>query len=237
MDQRKIDYLKKYTMKKDGYVRLISTDEIGQIDTLPKAWYEIFRERTIKHRIQILLGIWKRYLGTELRNTISYLNNCLENIELMEINKRYSILYTIRNRQGKILYYEGRSPCEDFKNEPLRGAWDRIPAKIRLFYDNIHNGFYYYASGAMGLVSLENVAFLGDDDFDWSIIDDLKDPMEIDLNTSFGFFSNGMGTYVAIDYQNCEQGNATLWSSEDQPEYNINFWDFIDEWMVIGFEA
>lgn len=85
MDQRKIDYLKKYMMKKDGYVRLISTDEIGQIDTLPKAWYEIFRERTIKPRIQILLGIWKRYLGTELRNTISYLNNYLENIELMEI--------------------------------------------------------------------------------------------------------------------------------------------------------
>ncbi|MEC0486211.1 hypothetical protein ABE068_20090 [Bacillus glycinifermentans] len=41
-------------------------------------------------------------------------------------------------------------------------------------------------------------------------------------------------TDVAIDYKNCGQDHATLWSAKDQPEYNINFWDFADEWIVIG---
>lgn len=155
----------------------------------------------------------------------------------MEKNDSYSILYTIKNRLGEELYYEGRIPQTSFDNEELRKSWGEVPVKIREFYENVHNGFYYYASGAMGLVSLEDVAFLGDDDFDWSIIDDLEEPLQIDLNTSFGFFSNGMGSYIAIDYKNCNNDNATLWSANDQPEYHINFWDYVDEWIVIGFEA
>lgn len=44
----------------------------------------------------------------------------------------------------------------------------------------------------MGLISLEDAAYLGDDDFDWGIIDDLNQPLQIGLDTSFGFFNNGM---------------------------------------------
>lgn len=103
--------------------------------------------------------------------------------------------------------------------------------------ENVHNRFYYYASVFMGLVDLENVTFLGDNDLEWGIIDEIEEPLQIDLHTLFGFFSNGMGTYVAIDYKNCENDNVTLWSAKDLPEYNINFWDMVDEWIVIGFEG
>jgi hypothetical protein len=234
--ERKIDYLRKYTLKKDGYVRLIPDDEIDKIESLPSEWYEVFKQKDIKKRINTLLGIWNKNLSIELRNTISYLNDYIENIELMEINQRHSILYTIKNRQGKVLYYEGRSPMVNFVNEALEQSWLKMTTAIRTFYEKIHNGFYYYASTSMGLVPLEDVAYLGDDDFDWSIIDDLEEPLQINLETSFGFFSNGMGTYIAIDIKNCDNDNATLWSAKDQPEYNINFWDYVDEWIVIGFE-
>ncbi|WP_334075085.1 MULTISPECIES: hypothetical protein [Paenibacillus] len=26
------------------------------------------------------------------------------------------------------------------------------------------------------------------------------------------------------------------WFSNDQPHYNVNFWDVVDEWIVIGFQ-
>ncbi|WP_019637140.1 hypothetical protein [Paenibacillus fonticola] len=234
--ERKLDYLKKYTLKKDGYVRLVPNDEVDKIDSLPPAWYEVFRHKEIKMRIKSLLEIWNINLATELRNTISYLNDYLVNIELMDINHRYSILYTIKNRQGKVLYYEGRNPLEGIDNEPLKESWLKTPSSIRTFYEKLHNGFYYYASGSMGLVALEDVVYLGDDEFDWSIIDDLEEPLQIGLESSFGFFSNGMGTYIAIDFKKCEDDNATLWSAKDQPEYNINFWDYVDEWITIGFE-
>jgi hypothetical protein len=46
-----------------------------------------------------------------------------------------------------------------------------------------------------------------------------------------------MGSYVAIDCNNCENSNAIFWSAKRQPKYNINFWNYVDEWIVIGFQA
>ncbi|MDL0437820.1 SMI1/KNR4 family protein, partial [Niallia sp. SS-2023] len=42
--------------------------------------------------------------------------------------------------------------------------------------------------------------------------------------------------YVAIDLDNCTDDTATLWFTHDQPEYNLSFWDVVDEWIVIGMQ-
>lgn len=230
--KQKLDYLRRYNKN----VKLILLDDIDNIklNLIPTYWRKLFQEKDIKNRIAMLLGIWKKYLGTELSNTISYLEDYLENIEMVEINGRYSILYTIKNSKGRKLYYEGRNPNEKFKNLKLEASWDKLPASLRNFYENVHNGFYYYASESMGLVPLESVTYF--DDYEWGIIEELKEPLQIDLKTSFGFFSNGMGGYVVFDYQNCSNDNATLWWKNDQPDYDVKFWDLIDEWIVIGFD-
>lgn len=68
------------------------------------------------------------------------------------------------------------------------------------------------------------------------IIDELREPLAIDLSSTFGFFSSGMGGYVAVDYKNCKNEKATIWFTDEQPQYNVNFWDVVDEWIVLGFE-
>ena len=46
-----------------------------------------------------------------------------------------------------------------------------------------------------------------------------------------------MGGYVAVDLSKDDIINeAVVWFSGDQPEYNVNFWDVVDEWIVIGLE-
>ena len=230
--EKKLDFLKKYNKS----VRIISLDEIDNVDTgnIPNDWLKLFKEKQIKNKIKLLLNIWKKYIGKELSNTIAYLNDYLEDVELMKIEKRYSILYTIKNSKGHILYYEGRNPNEEFNNGKVEELWNKLPISIRKFYENVHNGFFYYASESMGLVPLESVTYLND--YEWGILDELKEPLQLDLNTSFGFFSNGIGGYVVSDYQNCNNDNGTLWWKDDQPDYKINFWDVVDEWIVIGFE-
>ena len=230
----KLNYLRKYNQD----ICLLTHKDINSIEAnqLPDIWYDIFKEQDSILRIKKILDIWKVNIGSELRNTISYLDEYLIDIELMESNGLFSVLYTIKNSKGRLLYYEGRNPQERFENNELNKVWDKIPNSIQKFYEEVHNGFYYYASESMGLVPIKSVTFLGDEDLEWGIIDELEEPIGIDLESSFGFFSNGMGTYVVIDYENCNNSNATFWSAKRQPKYNINFWNYVDEWIVIGFE-
>jgi len=230
--EQKLNYLRKYNRT----INLIPLDEIDNIDfnLLPNDWHRLFKEKDIKNRINMLLGIWEKYLGVELSKTILYLFDHLENIELIEIMGQYFILYTIKDSKGEIAYYQGGNPNGKFNNEKLEKAWDKISGSVRKFYENVHNGFYDYTSKSMGLVQLESVTYL--DDYEWGIIEELQEPLQINLKTSFGFFTNGMGTYIAVDYENCNNDNAVLWSAKRQPRYNINFWNHIDEWIVIGLE-
>lgn len=234
--ENKIKFLKEYNEE----IEIISFQDVKKIDCklIPKEWYEIFREEQPIKRIEFILNIWRKYSGKELRNTISYLSEYLINVELIKKNNKYSILYTLlpsNDEQDEEEYYEGGNPLDMSFNEVLKKSWHKIPKSIRIFYEKVHNGFFYYASGAMGLVNLDLVTFFDDDE--WGIIEELEEPLQINLKTTFGFFKSGMGGYVAIDYSNCENANATLWWVNKQPRFNVNFWDVVDEWIVIGFQS
>ncbi|CAH1202492.1 hypothetical protein PAECIP111893_01808 [Paenibacillus plantiphilus] len=234
--ESKLEFLKEYTLSENQNIKIIPFHEVRGIgsEMIPKSWFNIFEHKDTDRRIELLLEVWKTCSPVTLSNTISYLTENLYEVDLVYFNDRYSILYSVKSQSGEIQYYEGRNPLDPFNNIELQNNWCKIPQLIRNFYENLHNGFYFYASKAMGLVPLENVTFFGDDE--WGIIESLNEPIQINLQTTFGFFKNGMSGYVAIDYTNAENDNATLWFSNDQPEYNINFWDTIDEWIVIGFQ-
>lgn len=227
--ENKLEFLRKYHEN----IQLINIEEIDS-KLIPREWYRVFMEKDIKYRIKDILSIWEKYSAIELRNTISYLYENIAEIDLIEYDGKYSILYNIKVSDGEIEYYEGGNPEEKFNNSKLEMSWSKIPEPVRRFYENVHDGFYYYASQSMGLVPRQSVTYFNDDE--WGIIDDLEEPIKIDLRTTFGFFKSGMGGYVAIDYTSCDNNNATLWFSNSQPRYNIDFWDVVDEWMVIGFE-
>lgn|SRR5699024_329360 len=217
-------------------VKIIPCEQVERLgtDNLPVEWLNILKEESERIRVEKTLDIWDVFVPNDLRKTISYLKENLINVELITNNDKYNILYSVRVGDGDIDFYEGGVPKQNFSHPALKAAWSKIPQSIKHFYENLHDGFYYYASGAMGLVPLEEVTFFADDE--WGIIEELKGPLQIDLKTTFGFFKTGMGGYVAIDYKNSNNDNATLWFTDEEPKYNVNFWDIVDEWLVLGFE-
>lgn len=228
--ENKFEFLARYHKN----IKSITTiDEINNY-LIPNEWYKAFSATNIREKINIILSVWKKYCGIELSNTISYLNENIVDIDFVEYDEKISIIYSIKTSEGEMEYYEGRNPNENFNNSKLEEVWSKIPESLPNFYENVHNGFYYYASEGMGLVPFESVTYF--DDYEWGIIEDLEEPLQIDLKTTFGFFKSGAGGYVAIDYESGNNNIGTLWFSNDQPEYNIDFWDVVDEWMVIGFE-
>lgn len=227
--ESKLQYITKFR----NNISLVDINEVEK-NKIPSRWLEILKISNLNDKLKKVIDLWNSVSGNELRNTISYLSQNLVDIDLIKYNDQYSILYTIKVGDGEIDYFEGNLPTQNINNTNLEKVLCFIPNSIKNFYEHLHNGFYYYPSMAMGLVSLDKVVSFEDDE--WGILDDLQEPLGIDLHSTYGFFSSGMGGYVAIDLKNCKDDNATIWFTDEQPRYNVNFWDIVDEWIVIGFE-
>lgn len=230
VDETKLLYLR--THHKD--VEIINSN-IPKIKDIPNEWKDVLQSQDQKIRKQKLLSMWKICAGDSLRNTIAFLEDNLLCIDLIFYCGKYALLYTIKNARGEHSYYEGGNPKAFPSNKTLNSCWNRVPNSIKLFYQKLHDGFFYYASGAMGLVGENDVVRLADED--WGIIDDLSLEPPYDLASSFAFFATGAGGYCVIDTakSDCEN-DSFLWFSASRPKYHINFWDVVDEWILIGMD-
>ncbi|HCQ89884.1 MAG TPA: SMI1/KNR4 family protein, partial [Clostridium sp.] len=99
--ENKLEFLRKYHKN----IQLVNIKEID-VKLIPSDWYRAFMEKDIKYRIKNILSIWEKYSCIELRNTISYLYENIVEIDLIEYDGKYSILYSIKASDGKINYYE-----------------------------------------------------------------------------------------------------------------------------------
>ena len=228
----KLSFIKQYRKS----IEFVSNEDLLSIEkeNIPEEWMEVFIETDKTERKDKLIALWNRVCEKELSHTISYLKENLVDVELIIDNGQYAILYSVKSENDEILYYEGGIPNKSIYDLEMQQAWSSVPQSIVKFYGKLHNGFYYMPSRAMGLVPLERVTYFKEDE--WGILDDLEHPLEINLDTTYGFFENGMGGYVAVDLNNCTDNRATLWFTNDQPEYNVDFWDIVDEWILIGLQ-
>ncbi|KNH20937.1 superoxide dismutase [Priestia megaterium] len=228
----KLSFLQQYRKS----IEFVSNEDLLSIkkENIPEEWMEVFIETDKTERKDKLIALWNRVCEKELSHTISYLKENLVDVELIIDNGQYAILYSVKSENDEILYYEGGIPNKSIYDLDMQQAWSSVPQSIVKFYGKLHNGFYYMPSRAMGLVPLERVTYFKEDE--WGILDDLEHPLEINLDTTYGFFENGMGGYVAVDLNHCTDNRATLWFTNDQPEYNVDFWDIVDEWILIGLQ-
>ncbi|WP_210364506.1 SMI1/KNR4 family protein [Bacillus sp. REN3] len=228
----KLSFLKQYRKS----IEFVSNKGLLNIEkeNMPDKWLEIFKEEDTTRKIEKLIALWNSVCQKELSNTISYLKENLLEFELILDNGQYAVLYSVKSENNEVLYYEGGIPHNSINITGMQQGWSNVPQSIKGFYEKLHNGFYYLPSRAMGLVPVECITHF--ENYEWGILEELDEPLGINMATTYGFFENGMGGYVAIDLNNCNNEIATLWFTNDQPEYNVNFWDIVDEWIVIGLQ-
>ncbi len=224
-----LEFLKIYNKN----VKIIETDEFNDyLSYIPEKWRSVFQEKDREKRIEKTLNIWKTYVSKELKKTIHYLEENLLEVDFITYHGKIAILYEIKYKKN-IFYYEGILTIDFSENIILKQSWNEIPKSIVNFYMNVHNGFYTYPSHS-GLVELNEVMYF--DDYEWGIVEELENPPEINFETTFGFFCNGGGIYVAIDIKEQEEDIGVVWYDDCEPDYHINFWDVVDEWMISAFE-
>ena len=199
---------------------------------IPQYWRDAFQTSDFSKRKQIILGEWKKYLAEELSNTISYLEEFLEAIDLIKIGPTYSLLYSIRTYQSKsLVFYEGKIPISDQEfTDHFNQSKLELDGSIRDFYTHIHEGFNDYTSKSMGLDDLDMIEPIAD--YDWEFEDQLTN----DISSYYNFFSNGMGKYLVLDLSKPMSQGGVFWSKDELPIYPIPFWDYVDEWIILGLD-
>lgn len=232
MTNEKVEYLNRYTLSRNC-VELITDYKVISELPIPEYWKKALYEDDFEKRKGIVLSEWRRYVDSELSNTILYLETYLKNIELMKIGESYSLLYTLTSYQTEeTCYYEGKNPLSvaEFCNKVSKTE-SEIDSTLLSFYTKIHDGFYYYPSKTLGLDSSNNIDCMAD--FDWDYEEQLN---SVDLKSCYNFFSNGMGIYVVLDLNQNTSSGAYIWSSREIPRGNLNFWDLVDEWIILGLD-
>lgn len=225
-----LDYLKKYTKNP----KLIELNQLSKEnrDSLPDYWIEILSAEP-KKRPKIALSYWNEF-KEELDQVIEYLEKNLISVDLIHHAFGFCLLYGIKSANtSKILYYEGRNPKTKKANADLMRHWELLPNSLKNFYDKLHNGWYYLASGSMGLSPIEDCFFL--DEEDWEIAEKIEE-LPIKLENTLAIYTNGMGGYICIEFKENTK-DCLLWWSSKPPKLNLELWPVIDSWTAIGFES
>ncbi|MBA3020569.1 hypothetical protein [Propionicimonas sp.] len=224
----KVGYLKQF-----GALDLEIVAHPADVDGIPDSWKQLLSQ-DLESRLGAIVAGWEAVLASQLSNTLAYLRAHLTDVELLRVDQEYFLLYSLTNTEGAPRYYVGGNPLRpNFgENQALRQQWSQLPAALRSFYEELHDGFYEFSSRSSGLDGLRNVLRLAD--LEWGIIDQLGLELQLDLETSYAFFNNGGSGYVVLDLSNAQDEQATLWWANSEPRYGINFWDLIDDWTVIG---
>ena len=181
---------------------------------VPREWISLVNEKSPEKRINIAISLWERVVGNELSLVINSLKTNLRDINLLKVGNKYYLLYVIQSPVGEEIYYIGGNPYNVHLDEC------GLASTVKPFYTNLHDGFYDYCFKAMGLIEsnkIENLKELVDHN---SHNDNLKDYL--------GYFSNGMGDYLAIDNNS---NNAYLYFKDGESAKNVGFWDVVDEWL------
>lgn len=211
-------------------IKLFEKSEINEsvCKMIPANWYEILKQDSQSNKIAKTICMWK-ILKKELSRTIDFLEEHLQDVDLVQIDNSMYLFYTIKTDENELIYYLGGNPFDTkIEEQEFSKKGLSILQSQRTFYEKLHNGFFDYCSKAMGLLQVFEVKCLSDDE--WEILNSVKE-IKINLNVSYSFFSNGLGDYVVTDL---ELQKSAVWFHDEEPVYGVDFWNVADEWLLMG---
>ena len=211
----------------------LNTGTVPAEIALPQSWRQLIARQEQDKSLD-LLPEWYE-LRSELPDVVRFLESALRGYAILLQQGRASLLY-IYSDGGKLRFYCGNSPSAFSK---LRNgfSWEKFPPKLRFFYERLHNGWYFLASRSMGILKLEDLRPLSEDE--WDFEDGDEDRLPFHLQDVLEVFPNGAGDYLCIDLRSRSQDKNALvfWHEEPgNPEMGQDFFSVMNAWIQIFVE-
>ena len=178
------------------------------------------------------LSLWQDYSDV-LPETYCFLRDKVKSVAVLLTHSQPPMLLYTYGQGAKLFLYKGLPPISAVPEHASTSFWQCLPAKLRQFYTQTHNGWVQYASDAIGPLPLEQVYALSDPDFDVSA--EIENQLPFKVEDVYAIFSNGGGDYLAIDCDKAQYSyaNGVIWWHEKplESERNLDFWTYMDGWI------
>ena len=207
-----------------------------RIEGIPATWRRALTHRG-EARVERVLDLWSAAVAEQMPRTIEYLCGHVRDVELTRYGNERSgyshfLLYVLRNQGGETFYVSGGNPLAlRFEGTRLERDWPRVPASIRRFYEELHNGLGVTVEYPNAFPPVEVVEGLSEvPSFSF---EGLEQPRRINPDSSYAFFYHWPGDHVVVDLDNCANDQATIWWESAKPSYGQSFWRQVDAWFVV----
>ena len=235
-------------MSGGGEVRFV--EESPPVDApLPEEWRAL-PALSPAERVGVMADRMDHYVGDVLPETVAFFRRCGRDAELALWGERYIVVYTLVNSTGTTLDYYGGNPFQPTwpgQGEPRRigpshqwasydfnvhAVWDRVPAKLRSFYEDVHDGLCWCNWGPDRFYELRAVnEFSSGKDFPGFDMSD-DEAMCERAKGCYVFFEHTSGSLLTLDVVGESPGRADYWSSGGAFEFGIDFWQALDEFYT-----
>lgn len=192
---------------------------------IPHKWKRVLSTKDKTQKVNLIIEIWKNGFSKKLSNVLNYMSRNLKDCELIKNKDQHYIVYILQHPTNETIYYLGGLDSDNTNLEML-------PNDLKKFYQEVHNGFYFFPGKFMGLQEIKDVNVMSE--YDWGVISDLDIHIDFDLDDYIIVFTTRMGGYIIVKAYN-DHSNAIIWFDDDEPIYDENIWDILDEWLYLGF--
>ena len=235
------------SMSEDGRVRLVEESPPAGAP-LPEEWRAL-PALSPAERVGVMADRMDRFVGDVLPETVAFFRRCGRDAELALWGERYIVVYTLVNSTGTTLDYYGGNPYQPTwpdEEDPrriapsygiavydfnVRAVWDRVPAKLRSFYEDVHDGLCWcnWAPDSFYELRAVNEFRSGDfSEFGMRNNDALCDRAQ----GCYPFFCGSSGSLLTVDLVGERPGRVDYWSSGGAFEFDIDLWQALDEFYT-----
>ncbi|VUD69389.1 hypothetical protein TDB9533_04756 [Thalassocella blandensis] len=187
-------------------------------------WNKVFSCESEKRNLEVFY-LWNK-IGHLLPNFITAIRDYLKCVDLAIFKGEESVIYHFQVK-GEDFLYLGHLPVKE------SGKVQNFSDGLKAFYTEVHDGFYFQPSMALGPLPLSKMFCLADMSWEW--MEEVDWDQDLDLYKYIVVFSNGGGSYISIlkDTSNLldNEINSYAWWSDEEPDEE-EFWPLLDVWMT-----
>ncbi|QOH39174.1 SMI1/KNR4 family protein [Burkholderia cepacia] len=211
-------------------------NEVPSRVNVPESWLNILQCNPRTKRDAVLEGL--REFVANVPSVEHFVRTRLQDVLILFQSESPSLLYVYTADRGDINFFEGRLPAQEAVPEQLCGVWQSVPRDLRRFYSEVHDGWTFLASNAMGPLPLRDWCPLSANQFDLS--PDTMARMPVDPQQVITVFHNGAGDYLCLNFAaRSNDGIASgliYWHERPTEPDFVDFWSAMNTWLGIFLE-